>query len=81
LIINDKCQPNIIKDDLGTKFDSSSQTHHDNPDDSGDANDFLNKLSSEFESHETALLSNVNDDIGITSDSLLAFDKNKSDGW
>jgi hypothetical protein len=64
-----------------TKFGSSSQTDHDQSDDSGDENDFLNELSSEFESNEKLWLINTNDDIGTTPDLLEATDNNKSVDW
>jgi hypothetical protein len=81
LIMNNEDQPTVIDDDSVTKFDSLWQTKHDKPDDSRNANDFWNELSSKFESSEQVMLINTNDDIKTTSDSLEASDDGKSDDW
>jgi len=52
LTINDKDRPKINDDSPVTKFDSSEQTDHERPDDSGNAKDLLNDLSCKFESNE-----------------------------
>jgi hypothetical protein len=62
-----------------TKFDASSQTDDDKPDYSGNAKDFLNKLSSKFESSEKSMLINTNDDFGTSSNLLQTSDNGKSD--
>jgi hypothetical protein len=81
LIIHEKYPPKVINENPGTKFDSSWQTDHETPDDSGNGTDFLKELFRKFESHVIAWLMNTNDNIGTTTDSLTAFDNGKSDGW
>jgi hypothetical protein len=69
LIIHDKYLPTIIHDDPVAQFDSSKQTDHGKPDDSRNANDFLNDLPSKFESNEEPLGINTDNNIEATSDS------------
>jgi len=53
----------------------------DKPDDLGNANDFWNELSGEFESQKKSLLISPNNDIRTTSDSLEASGNGKLDDW
>jgi hypothetical protein len=50
LITNNKFQPNSINDDPVANFESSQRTDHGRSDDSGNANDFLNEISSKSDS-------------------------------
>jgi hypothetical protein len=77
LIVHHKEGPEVINNDAVTQLSSSSQTNHDKQEDSPSSNNFLNELSRKFRSNGTALLIEITDDIGPTSDLLLASDKGK----
>jgi hypothetical protein len=81
LIRNDKFPPKAINDDPVTQFDSSQQTDHDKPYDSGNASDFLNELSNKFALNENSLLINTTDEMRTISDSLEALNNGKSNDW